>query len=101
MGSEQHEFWSKVAPKYDRVVDLQIGPQTRSMVRERVAKEERLGRLAEFGCGTGFYTEVLANKADSVVATDVAAGMLTLARKPDQGCQRDVPRRRHPEHIFR
>ena len=49
MANEQREFWSKVALKYDQVVDLQIGQMTRSMVRERVAKEGRLGKLAEFG----------------------------------------------------
>ena len=81
MPNEQQEFWSKVAQKYDQVVDLQIGPKTRSLLRERVAKEGRLGNLAEFGCGTGFYTQVLAGKADSVVATDISPGMLALARE--------------------
>ena len=80
MVDQQSEFWSKVAPKYDQVVDLQIGPETRSMAREQVAKEGRLGDLAEFGCGTGFYTEVLADRANSVVATDVSPGMLALAK---------------------
>ena len=80
MANEQTEFWSKVAQQYDRVVDLQIGPATRSLVRDRVAKEGRLGRLAEFGCGTGFYTQVLVGKADSVVATDLSPAMLAVAR---------------------
>jgi 2-polyprenyl-3-methyl-5-hydroxy-6-metoxy-1,4-benzoquinol methylase len=39
-----------------------------------------LGGLAEFGCGTGFYTEVLAGKADHVEATDPSPGMITVAR---------------------
>jgi len=81
MADEQREFWSKVAQKYDRVVDLSLGSKTRSMVRERVAKEDRLGKLAEFGCGTGFYTQVLARMADSVVATDLSPGMLVLAQE--------------------
>jgi ubiquinone/menaquinone biosynthesis C-methylase UbiE len=80
MANQQSEFWSKVAPKYDHVVDSQIGPETRSMARERVAKEGRLGDLAEFGCGTGFYTEILAERANHVVATDVSPGMLALAK---------------------
>jgi len=50
------------------------------MVRERLAKEGRLGNLAEFGCGTGFFTQVLASKADNVVATDLSPDMLALAR---------------------
>jgi len=78
--SEQSAFWSKVADKYDRVVDLQIGGKTRSMVRERLKKEARLGNVAEFGCGTGFYTQALAEKADTVVSTDISPGMLEVAR---------------------
>jgi len=81
MENEQAEFWSKVAQKYDRVVDLSIGAKTRSMVRERVAKEGGLGKLAEFGCGTGFYTQVLAGKADTLLATDISPGMLDLAKQ--------------------
>ena len=50
------------------------------MVRERVSREGRLGKAVEFGCGTGFFTETLAGKADSLVATDLSPGMLELAR---------------------
>ena len=81
MANEQREFWSTVAQKYDQVVDLQIGPLTRSMVRERIGKEGRLGKLVEFGCGTGFYTQVLVGKADTVIATDISPGMLALAQE--------------------
>jgi len=81
MANEQAEFWSNVAGKYDRVADLQIGGKTRSMLRERVAREGHLGRVVEFGCGTGFYTDVLARKADTLVATDISPGMLELAQR--------------------
>jgi ubiquinone/menaquinone biosynthesis C-methylase UbiE len=77
---EQREFWSTVSARYDRVVDLQIGPRTRAMVRQRVSREDRLGKAVEFGCGTGFFTETLARKADSLVATDLSPRMLELAR---------------------
>lgn len=81
MADEQREFWSQAAQRYDRVVDLQIGPATRSLARDRLAQEKRLGRLAELGCGTGFYTGVLAARADQVVATDLSPGMLALAKE--------------------
>jgi len=81
VANEQAEYWSNVADRYDRVVDLQIGGKTRAMVRERVAREGKLGRLVELGCGTGFYTEVLAPKADTLVATDISPGMLDLAKQ--------------------
>jgi len=81
MADEQREFWSRVARAYDRVVDLQLGARTRAMVRERVARESRLGRLVEFGCGSGFYTRALAERAESVVATDLSPGMIALAEE--------------------
>ena len=81
MANEQREFWSRVAQKYDAVVDAQIGPRTRSLLRERVAREDRLGRVVEFGCGTGFFTGTLAARADHVLATDLSPGMLALAKE--------------------
>ena len=79
--AEQRDFWTAVAESYDGVVDAQIGPGARARVRERLASEGRLGIVAEFGCGTGYYTEVLASHSDRVVATDLAPGMLELARR--------------------
>jgi ubiquinone/menaquinone biosynthesis C-methylase UbiE len=81
MNHNQREFWSAVAEKYDRVVDLQIGGRTRSMVRDQLEKAEALGSVVELGCGTGFYTETLATKASTVIATDLSPGMLALARE--------------------
>lgn len=81
MANDQVEFWSTVVDRYDRVVDLQIGGETRSIVRERVAREENLGQVVEFGCGTGFYTEVLARKANTLLATDISPRMLDCAKQ--------------------
>jgi ABC-2 type transport system ATP-binding protein len=79
--NEHRRFWSTIAQKYDTVVDLQIGVDTRAMVLERLAGENLLGTVAEFGCGTGFFTEVLAARANTVLATDLAPGMLSLAKQ--------------------
>ena len=81
MSNEHSEYWSAVARKYDEVVDIQIGPKTRSLVRDRVSQESSLGKAVEFGAGTGFYTSVLAGKADSLLATDISSGMLEVARE--------------------
>jgi len=78
--SEASEFWSAVAPRYDRVVDAQIGPGMRERVRARLEKEGLLGRVVELGCGTGFFTGVLAQRAESVVASDLSPGMVEVAR---------------------
>jgi ABC-2 type transport system ATP-binding protein len=81
MADEHIRYWTAVARKYDRVVDLQIGGRTRSLICERLGREDRLGDVVEFGCGTGFYTAVLAEKADRCLATDASPGMLDVARE--------------------
>jgi ubiquinone/menaquinone biosynthesis C-methylase UbiE len=80
MANGHSEYWSTVARKYDEVVDIQIGLKTRALVRERASQEGPLGTVVEFGAGTGYYTSVLAGKADSLLATDIAPGMLDVAR---------------------
>jgi ubiquinone/menaquinone biosynthesis C-methylase UbiE len=85
MSTELIDFWSRAAPDYDRVVELQIGPGTRAQVRDRLSQERALGCVVEFGCGSGFFTETLAAIADRVLATDVAPGMLALAKKRLRG----------------
>jgi SAM-dependent methyltransferase len=100
MSEEQREYWSNVASQYDRVVDQQIGPGIRSLLRDRLATEHDLGHVVEFGCGTGFYTRTLASKAIDVVATDLAPGMLALAER-SHGTERRLSQRGLPAHVVR
>ena len=86
MVDNQSQYWTRVARKYDCVVDLQIGGTTRSLLRERVSKEECLGSLVEFGCGTGFHTALLSTKADSLIATDFSPGMLAVTKERIRAC---------------
>ena len=79
---EEHvEFWSKVAARYDSIIDRQMGSDNRRRLRERIAAEkETFGCAAEFGCGTGFFTDVIASRSESVIAVDLAPGMIEVAR---------------------
>ncbi len=81
VSNELIDFWSEAAPDYDRVVELQVGPGTRAKVRERASQEEALGDVVEFGCGSGFFTDSLAWKATTVLATDLSPGMLGHAEE--------------------
>jgi ABC-2 type transport system ATP-binding protein len=81
MSEHQDNFWSDVATKYDRVVDAQLGRRLRALIREKLAEETALGNAVEIGCGSGFFTQALARRAESVVATDSSPGMIDLARQ--------------------
>lgn len=42
---------------------------------------ERCGRVVEIGCGTGEFSRLLAGRAESVLAIDLSARMIRLARQ--------------------
>lgn len=85
MTFDASEFWSDVATKYDSTVDAQLGPDLRSLVGKRLSQEAGLGRVLEIGCGTGRFTRILAERAQSVVATDIAPKMIEAARATLRG----------------
>ena len=81
MSEDNEKYWNIISTKYDYIVDRTIGDKLRPQVRERLEREKGLGRVVEFGCGTGYFTRTLAGIADSVVATDLSSQMLDRARE--------------------
>ena len=74
-------FWERVVSIYDRGVDYVLGNDLRQIVLDKLKKEQHLGRTVEFGCGTGYFTPLLAQLSESVVATDIAEPMLDRTRE--------------------
>ncbi len=79
------EFWDRISGIYDTEIDGLFANDLRPLVRERLAREPGPGRTAEFGCGTGYFTELLATKATGLVATDISQKMLDRARERLRG----------------
>jgi ubiquinone/menaquinone biosynthesis C-methylase UbiE len=79
------QYWNKTAPGYDEGIDHIFGNTMRLIILDKLQKEQQLGRTVEFGCGTGFFTPVLAQRSESVSATDISEKMLELARETIKG----------------
>jgi ABC-2 type transport system ATP-binding protein len=79
MSETGKKFWGVMAPAYDSAVDDSIGKNLRPAILEQLGRERDLGRVVEFGCGTGYFTGALARAAESVVATDFCDEMLAHA----------------------
>ena len=77
---KKEEYWSKFANTFNEDQKYIVGEAIQQTLRERLSKESELEELIEFGCGTGFYTKVLAEKASHVIATDLSDEMLAMAR---------------------
>jgi ABC-2 type transport system ATP-binding protein len=80
------EFWSRTSPTYDASVDASLGGNTRPLINELLEKEKDLGAVVEFGCGTGYFTRTLAERSESVIATDFSDDMLRIAGEHLKGC---------------
>jgi ubiquinone/menaquinone biosynthesis C-methylase UbiE len=77
---KREEYWSKFVHGYDEGVDYIVGKSIQQEIIKRLLKEQNIGNVVEFGCGTGYFTKVIAKNAEHVIATDLSDEMLEVAR---------------------
>lgn len=56
-------------------------------IEKRLLNERCLRDVVEFGCGTGYWTKIVAGNAQYVIATDLSDAMLEVAQIQLRGCQ--------------
>ena len=71
--------WSPFAADYEERSVYVVGKADLDRIGERLAEQENLGTALELGCGPGVYTGILADKSDSVTATDISEDMVHAA----------------------
>lgn len=97
-------FYAATAAGYDAACRRQ-GERAHdlALLRPRVAELVRGHRVLELACGSGYWTEVLAQNAAQVLATDVVEPMLELARgrglAPERVSWRRIDARRLPDDL--
>jgi len=78
-GEKKERYWSRYACTYDEYTEYVVGKNLREVILERLLEEHELGKIIEFGCGTGYYTKAIARRASHVLATDLSDEMLEIA----------------------
>ena len=74
------EFYAKSASSHDRVYDKPERQDDLAEMRELVAETLSGHVVLELACGPGYWTRVIAESADSVVATDINPEMVEMAK---------------------
>ena len=75
------QYYANIAEEYERVYDKPERQEDLEDLREKVADALAGHTVLELACGSGYWTEVIAETADSVLATDINEEMLALARE--------------------
>ncbi len=74
------QYYAVSAPQYERVYDKPERQEDLEELREKLAEVLQGHRVLELACGTGYWTEAVAEVADAVLATDINPAMLSLAQ---------------------
>ncbi len=99
-------YWGRYARSYDRDTDYVVGRSLRRALYRLLAAEGDPGHVLECGCGAGYYTRALVDRAISIVATDISGEMLAAAEERLKGMphvsfrQVDCMRRTFPSTSF-
>ena len=74
------KYWSRFPDTYDKNQEYVVGNELLNEITDALNDLSDLGEVIEFGCGTGYFTEMLAQKADHMVATDLSNELLERAK---------------------
>lgn len=74
------QFYAKSASNHDRIYDRPERKDDLAAMYKHVADALRGHTVLELACGTGYWTRVIAEVADKVVATDINPEMIAMAR---------------------
>jgi demethylmenaquinone methyltransferase/2-methoxy-6-polyprenyl-1,4-benzoquinol methylase len=73
-------YYARRAAEYERIYQKPERQQDLQMLQRWVEREFADRRVLELACGTGYWTEILARSATSVVACDLNEAVLDMAR---------------------
>jgi demethylmenaquinone methyltransferase/2-methoxy-6-polyprenyl-1,4-benzoquinol methylase len=79
-------YYAKRAPEYERIYAKPERQKDLHTLRKFVARTLAGCDVLEVACGTGWWTEVLAGTARSVVATDINDEVLAIAKTKSFPC---------------
>ena len=74
-------YWSRFQTTYDKNQEYVVGKDLLDHVKEELNNLPDLGNVLELGCGTGYFTEKIVQKANHVYATDLSDELLEMADK--------------------
>src|SRR4051812_5278231 len=85
--SELADYYRDRAAEYDAVYDKPERQQDLATLKELLPPLVAGKRVLEIAAGTGYWTQVLAGSAQSILATDLNDETLAIARSRSYDCE--------------
>ena len=85
MTTEMVTYYAERAAEYDRIYDIPPWRHGVQVLQQRLPSFFAGRRVYEVACGTGYWTQYIAQQAMSVYATDINETTLALARARSYG----------------
>lgn len=73
------DYWGRFSQSYDNNQEYVVGTDLLKAINSKLDELPNLGDVVEFGCGTGYFTKTIIQKASSVCAADVSEELLAVA----------------------
>jgi len=77
----RERYWSRFPDTYDGNQEYVVGKELLDDIKQELNLLPELGDMVEFGCGSGYFTASIVQKANHLVATDLSNELLEKARE--------------------
>lgn len=74
-------YWSQFADSFEEKNKYVVGLESMQIVLNEVAKQKKLGKTLELGCGNGTYSRVLYKNTQQLTCTDFSDEMLAVSKE--------------------
>jgi ubiquinone/menaquinone biosynthesis C-methylase UbiE len=81
------DYYAKRAHEYERIYEKPERQNDLERLRDLFRKTLAGKNVLEIACGTGYWTQVISQTANSITATDINEEVLQIARSKTCGCE--------------
>ncbi|ACF13459.1 Methyltransferase type 11 [Chloroherpeton thalassium ATCC 35110] len=76
---EQETHWSRFATDFEKRNHYVAGKRNINAIKDELFQLKLTGKVLELGCGNGTYSQILADSADELFATDYSKEMVSFS----------------------
>ncbi len=86
MNNDQVKYYSLRAGEYDKIYDKPERQNDLAVISKYLKNNFKDKRVMEIACGTGYWTKIISETAEKILASDINPAVLEIARSKQYKC---------------